>query len=190
MARKSKEFLELFYEDSPQKQPTLAKKTKNKLQRKREKEAFKRFKEKLESNPDNQNKLFIENPKHLRKMSEVLIDFIQPFLDDVETSQQRTMLVEIAIMAWNVALLPEETREEFLQQMLSSKNNQGISLFTEENSETKEEFQRLMKRLIKRKLKYFAEENRFVTDFQVTEDTGHFHISVASSPIQPPTEVE
>ncbi len=181
MARKSKEFLELFYQDSPKKQPSLAKKTTNKLQRKKEKAAYERFKQRIVSDPDNQNIKFIDNPKHLKKISEVLIDFIQPLLEDTENNEESIMLVEIGIMAWNMSLLPEEQGKTMLQKMLSSDNEQGMNLFKDDDSAAKKEFERLMKKLLKRKLKYFAEEKRFITDFQITENGDNFHLSVAST---------
>ena len=171
MARKSKEFRQLFYPDSVQKQN----RSPYKSQRQKEIESLKLFKQEMENNPDNENAEFVENPKGFRKMSEVLLEYIQPFLEDTETYQERSKLVDVAVMAWNLSLISEEKRQEFVTQVVTE-------LFSEpEEIEVQKEFKRLVNKSIKRKLKFFAEEERFVKDFKLTENAGDLHLSVASS---------
>ncbi|MFM6172543.1 MAG: hypothetical protein ACKPB4_10470 [Sphaerospermopsis kisseleviana] len=173
MARKSKEFRQLFYPDSIQQRNTSV----TPSQRKKELAAFKSFKQEIKNDPElkNKNTVFVENPKDFRKMSEILLEYIEPFLEDTDTYQQRSSLVEIAVMAWNLALVSEEARQELLKELFSDHPSDS------EDIEAEKELQRLMQKLIKRKQKLFAEEKRFVTDFKLTENAGRFHISVASS---------
>ena len=70
MARKSKEFQRLFYPDSVQKRSPSA----TPSQRKEELAAFKSFKQKIENTAEGKNAVFVETPKNLAKMSEVLIE--------------------------------------------------------------------------------------------------------------------
>jgi len=171
MARKSKEFQRLFYPDSvQQRNPSVTP-----SQRKEELAAFKSFKQKIENTAEGKNAVFVETPKNLAKMSEILIEYIEPFLEDTDTYQERSNLLEIAVMSWNMALVSEEKRQELLKELFSKHPSDP------EDIEAEKELQRLMKKLIKRKLKFFAEEKRFITDFKLTENSGRFHISVASS---------
>jgi hypothetical protein len=173
MARKSKEFRQLFYPDSVQQRNTSV----TPSQRKKELAAFKSFKQEIENDPElkSKNTVFVENPKDFRKMSEILIEYIEPFLEDTDTYQERSNLLEIAVMSWNMALVSEEKPQELLKELFSKHPSDP------EDIEAEKELQRLMKKLIKRKLKFFAEEKRFITDFKLTENSGCFHISVASS---------
>ena len=173
MARKSKEFRQLFYPDSVQQRNLSV----TPSQRKKELASFKSFKEEIENDPElkNKNTVFVETPKNLPKMSEVLMEYIEPFLEDTDTYEECSNLLEIAVMSWNMALVSEEERQELLKKLFP-----GDSSDLEEIEDEKE-VQRLIQKLIKRKLKFFAEEKRFVKDFKLTQNAGRFHISVASS---------
>ena len=57
-----------------------------------------------------------------------------------------------------------------------------MELFSEpEEIEEQKNLKRLMNKLINRKLKFFAEEERFVKDYKLTENAGNIHLAVASS---------
>ena len=171
MARKSKEFRQLFYPDSvQQRNPSVTP-----SQRKKELASFKNFKQEIENDPERKDTVFVNTPKNLPKMSEVLIEYIEPCIEDTDTYEERSSLLEIAVMSWNMALVSEEERQELLKKLFP-----GNSLNPQEIEDEKE-VQRLIKKLIKRKLKFFAEEERFITDFKLTQNSGRFHISVASS---------
>ena len=171
MARKSKEFRQLFYPDSVQQRKSSAFSS----QRQRELAALKRFKQEMENDPDYEGTEFVENPKDFRKMSEILLEYVQPFLEETETYEDRSNLIDFAVMAWNLALIPEEKREELITELV-------MELFSEpEEIEEQKNLKRLMNKLINRKLKFFAEEERFVKDYKLTENAGNIHLAVASS---------
>ena len=171
MARKSKEFRQLFYPDSIQQRNTSV----TPSQRKKELAAFKSFKQEIENTAEGTNAVFVETPKNLAKMSEVLMEYIEPFLEGTETYEECSNLLEIAVMSWNMALVSEEERQEELKELFSDNASDP------EEIEAEKLIQKLMNKFIKRKLKFFAEEKRFITDFKLTENSGRFHISVASS---------
>lgn len=171
MARKSKEFRQLFYPDSVQQRNISA----TPSQRKKELAAFKSFKQEIENTAEGTNAVFVETPKNLAKMSEVLMEYIEPFLEGTKTYEECSNLLEIAVMSWNIALVSEEKGQELLKKIFPGNSSDP------EEIEDEKEVQRIIKKLIKRKLKFFAEEKRFITDFKLTENSGRFHISVASS---------
>ena len=173
MARKSKEFRKLFYPDSVQQRKSSV----SLSQRQRELAALQSFKQQIANDPDYEGTMLVENPKDFRKMSEVLLEYVEPFLDETETYEDRSNLIDFAMMAWNLALIPEESRKELLTEFVTE-----ICSEIEEVEEQKT-LKQLMNQLIKRKLKFFAEEERFVKEYKLTENGGRIHLAVASSVI-------
>jgi hypothetical protein len=171
MARKSKEFRKLFYPDSVQQRKSSP------SQRQKELAAFKRFKQEMANDPDYEGTVFVESPKDFRKMSEVLLEYVDPFLEETETYEDRSNLIDFAVMAWNLALIPEESRKELVTEFVTE-----VCPEIEEIEEQKT-LKQLMNQLIKRKLKFFAEEERFVKEYKLTENGGRIHLFVASSVI-------
>jgi hypothetical protein len=115
MARKSKEFRKLFYPDSVQQRKSSV----SLSQRQRELAALQSFKQQIANDPDYEGTMLVENPKDFRKMSEVLLEYVEPFLDETETYEDRSNLIDFAMMAWNLALIPEESRKELLTEFVT-----------------------------------------------------------------------
>jgi hypothetical protein len=173
MARKSKEFRQLFYQDSVQSVRVSRLSTRSQ----RESEAFKRFKATLESQPENEGEIFITNPQGFGKMSEKLMKFIRPYLHTTESYEDRLCLFDMAVLAWNLAILPSAKREEFLTSYLAEQVNpldrEALEMFVD--------FRDLLTELIQRKLKLFGKEKRFIDDFQLIEDDDELRVMVTSS---------
>jgi hypothetical protein len=173
MARKSKEFRQLFYQDSVQ----PARLSRVKTQSQRESEAFKRFKATQESQLENEGKVFITNPQGFEKISEQLMKFTRPYLPVTESYEDRLRLFDMAVLAWNLAILPSAQREEFLTSHLAEQVNpldrEALEMFAD--------FRELLTELIQRKLKLFGKEKRFIDDFQLVEDDDELRVMVTSS---------
>ncbi|MEB3191060.1 MAG: hypothetical protein VKL42_12025 [Snowella sp.] len=173
MARKSKEFRQLFYQDSVQ--PARLSRIKTKSQK--ESEAFKRFKATLESQPENEGTIFVTNPQGFEKISEQLMRFIHPYLPVTESYEDRLRLFDMAVLAWNLAILPSAQREEFLTSYLAEQVNpldrEALEMFAD--------FRELLTELIQRKLKLFGKEKRFIQDFQLIEDDEEIRVMVSFS---------
>jgi hypothetical protein len=114
----------------------------------------------------------------IAKMSDVLKDFIRPYDNIPKNMQEFRHLIETAVTAWDLALLPEEERIKMLDKIciVMLKESKNIDQEYIEISRT------LIENLIARKLKYFADNQRRIIDFQV-EDFGEdeYHLSVAST---------
>ncbi len=114
----------------------------------------------------------------IAKMCDVLTAFISPYDNLPHNMQEFRYLIETAITAWNLALLPEEERITMLDKIcvVMFKKSENIDQEFIEISRT------LIENLIDRKLKYFADNQRRIIDFQL-EDFGkdEYHLSVASS---------
>lgn len=102
------------------------------------------------------------------KMSEVLIDFMSPYLDEVETLHQYKSLVGIAAFAWNAAMMSSEMHAEVLQKI-----TQTVSRSARAGIET------LFMELLERKQRHFSHIERFIINYQVTDLGDDWHLSVA-----------
>ena len=159
MARKSKGFRELIAQENL---------------KKRDKQSFERLKNNMiESGLGEQGMTFAENPEGYEKMSEVLIEFVKPFLDKVNTHQRREALFSLAIASWNLALFPENERKTMLEMTIKTFCNKRDPEFTKDTRSFIEEF-------IERKLTLFADHNRLITGFELDDRPDSFYISVAS----------
>jgi hypothetical protein len=114
----------------------------------------------------------IPTPTGEARMSEVISEFIEPFeWADLEDLKK---LVSIAIIAWNLAISPADRREELLREI-------ALSIPPDLQQVMREHFEAL----IQRKLQYFADNTRFILDYQVTMTEDGPHVSVMSTLPEP-----
>lgn len=105
------------------------------------------------------------------KMSEVIGDFISPYVDDIDTIDEYKVLVTFAAMAWNSALLPPEAQEEAIEHIRKSTKPTGvdssaIALFND---------------LLARKQRHFAHIKRTIVNYEATElADGGWYLAIAS----------
>ena len=117
----------------------------------------------------------IHAPPGELKMSEVLEDFVAPWVKHDTSMLEHKNLLSLAIVAWNVALLPEADRElrtdKFLTALIPSNQRENLPLA-----------RRFVAELVERKLNDFAPIRRFIYSCKLTElGNGQRHISVAST---------
>lgn len=107
------------------------------------------------------------------KLSQAITTLLSPYKDMGSTYPAYYMLVTIACMAWNAALVEEQERGKMV--------NQVIDLFKDKtNLKGLLEFRQFSYELIERKLLLFPDDRRFVVKFDVTEANDTFHIFVIS----------
>ena len=114
---------------------------------------------------------FVRNPPGMDKMSDVLLDFIDPYYEIANTEDALHKLITTAIVAWNTALLPETERADKLQQ-----------LATALPEETHKDFYVIVQEMIERKERYFAQYDRMILDYELVDRGGDYHVSVMSTP--------
>jgi hypothetical protein len=158
MAKKSKEFSELV------------------RQQKREKasnRSFEKFQRSVKRDFGTDMQM-ITGQDGITKMSDVLKDFVSPYADIPQNMQEIRHLIETAVTAWDLALMPEGERIIMLDKIFVSMIKKAKKSIATSRA--------LIEDLIDRKLKYFADNQRRVIDFQV-EDLGQdgYHLSVAST---------
>jgi thymidine phosphorylase len=121
----------------------------------------------------------VENPKGEVKMSEVLESFVEPYLDAARNHSQREKLFGIAMVAWNLALMPEGDRPSLIDRMVKAGIQSNDRLAQQDTRE-------IINEMIVRKQKFFADNKRCIVDFQLQDVGNQFHLSVASTLLNPP----
>jgi len=89
------------------------------------------------------NAVVVNAPAGAEKMSEVIEEFVEPYLNMAQTEDSLGKLLTLAISAWNAALLPPAKREKFLQEL-------GQTLPMEQ----RDDFRTVLDPLIQRKLEH------------------------------------
>jgi len=104
------------------------------------------------------------------KISESLIDLIRPFSTDGADLEQFRGLVAIGAIAWNLAIMDDESLDEALQ------------LFADESIHDREFFESLVTSLVLRKRQLFPDDRRIVAGWEVTpQPDGRFFVTAAAA---------
>jgi len=121
----------------------------------------------------------VMNPQGEVKMSEVLKELVEPYLDFARNHSQREKLFSIAAIAWNLALIPESERRQMIDQVIEQvmRGNDPLA---------RQDAQEIMDELIARKQTLFADNKRFIIEFHLQDIGKEFHLSVASTLMNPP----
>lgn len=100
-----------------------------------------------------------ESPERV-STSQAFGAFVEPYAELADTEEAYLALLNLAMMAWNAALLPEEGREELLEEALG-KFPRGF----------REEGAQVVRELMARKEQLFPENRHLILDFEIV-DTG------------------
>ncbi len=115
------------------------------------------------------------NPDKATKMSEVLENFVSPYMDVTESKEGLQILFSMGMSAWNIALEPVEQRAETIEQFVNK-------VFRTQSAKSTEVGKNFIVELIDRKDKLFANNQRRIISFDLDYiSVGEYHISVAST---------
>lgn len=117
----------------------------------------------------------IATPPGAEKMSAVIIEFMAPYAEVATSLAKYKQLVELAVVAWNTALMPKKEREILLNERMKN-------AFRPYDEDRYKEFRSIVMDLIRRKQRYFAENKRLIISFRVSETKDQFHLAIASTP--------
>jgi hypothetical protein len=104
------------------------------------------------------------------QMSEVLREFVAPYYKAVDTEDEYRKLLDTAIVAWNVALLPAKKRKAHLEKILETIPEQA-----------REDGRAIINELIIRKERCFSEHKRMIVDYVITDTEENYHLFVIST---------
>ncbi|MDD5206231.1 MAG: hypothetical protein PHS17_12460 [Desulfobacterales bacterium] len=106
------------------------------------------------------------------KMSGVILDFAAPLLERFEHDTSAENLIALAVLAWNLSLVPEEKHGRRLDEMAEKLSLDG---------EASEEMNDIMEWLLDRKRKHFAEHARYIVDYRLYETDNQRGLQVVST---------
>ncbi|MBT9316118.1 hypothetical protein [Leptothoe spongobia] len=116
----------------------------------------------------------VKNPKGEVKMSEVLEEFVEPYLPEANGLEQRKMVFEMAVIAWNLAIIPKNQRKSVLEDLFRD-------LLKGKKAIVKRDLNNLIDEMVDRKLEFFLNNRRYILDCQLEDAGDQFHLSVAST---------
>ena len=113
------------------------------------------------------------------KISTALFQFIEPYHDDETSRTNILLLLDLALIAWNISFLPKREQRKEIDAMF-----QDPRFFAHDMTpEFKSNFRGMLTSLIARKKQYFSKYKRLIIDFELTETPEKFDLSVVSAPI-------
>jgi hypothetical protein len=121
------------------------------------------------SRPVPDSDAMLRNTSDEMKISPLLVELIDPYTDDDTSLEELKVLVSAGALAWNLALLPEEAREEGMEEILSEVDDETTALFME-----------LVEDLTERKLALFPDDPHVITGWDVRKKNGRHFISAAA----------
>jgi hypothetical protein len=107
-------------------------------------------------------------------MSEVLLDFAGPILQDLDDRDFKAAIT-FSALCWNLALLRSEDQRTHL--------NNAISAIAESDPFKHREIQPFVRMLLDRKKALFADDKRLIVDYKVVEEAAGPRLLVTSTPL-------
>jgi hypothetical protein len=111
-------------------------------------------------------------PQGQKKLSEVVLEFLDPYLSGDEAEKEFRAIVTLGVLAWNSVLLPRRQQQE-----LRRKNSLELPPPVNEMFED----------MMRRRLNHFMHDPRLVVDFEISSTRTGLHLSVAYA-MKPPVE--
>ena len=100
---------------------------------------------------------YLENPNR-RKISEVVLEMIQPLLDDAESFDEEKNIVGLGIMAWNLGIIKKNNGKKEMKKALK-----------DFEKELPKPIIALLLDFSEIKCKYYGEYNEIIVDYEYTK---------------------
>jgi hypothetical protein len=156
------------------KQIKKRKRAQRKKTKRKKTSTLQRFVKKVTNSDDLPFTKFIVEPEGQEKMSEVILDFAEPLLDECENEASEKVAVAMAILVWNISLLPENDQDREILKICSELAG----------SDDKKQIARLMdyaNYLLERKKRYYAENQRYIVKYEISGSGNSQRLDVAST---------
>jgi hypothetical protein len=116
----------------------------------------------------------VSEPAGLEKMSDALEELVEPYADLAKTGENYRKLLDLGMMAWNIALLPADERQAIIDEMIET----GLASDT---ASARAHAREIVETLVRRKEKLFAANQRLIVSFELRDTRDGFHLTVAST---------
>ncbi len=112
----------------------------------------------------------VVQPSGETKMSEVLLEFVEPYSQYWKTKEELNKLLGVTVIAWNAALLPGNERKEIIENAVKVAP-----------PEIRQDMKAIVEEMIQRKETHFAHNKRMIMNYKVTMTKEGPHVTVLST---------
>ena len=114
------------------------------------------------------------------KLSDVIKEFAAPLLDNSENEQASRTAIQVAIVAWNLALMSESEKEEALAEFEAMMDSDPVS---------RARRRQILESLVERKRTLYADDRRFALNWSIHSPPGDMlHFQVLWTDLDRPTD--
>lgn len=132
------------------------------------------LKQKIRNNLS-QEMRFLDTDAEPMKMSEVILEFAADMLRHSDTRTERKKAIDLACLAWNLALFKQKDDTQYETQLNSFLKQMGIK------NQNKNEATLLIDALVNKKIQEYPEIDRFIVHYQVDFKKDELMLNVAST---------
>jgi hypothetical protein len=145
--------------------------SRKKQDKRRQKKRLQQRKQRLTRRGFPSDATVLVEPPGAAKMSEVLLQFLEPYAEHWKNEEQLHKLLTVALVAWNAALHSGKKRTEFIEEMV-----QAVP------PDARPAMKAIVEEMIQRKEAHFAGNKRVILDYQLTMTPTGPHLAVISTP--------
>jgi hypothetical protein len=113
---------------------------------------------------------------YARKMSEVLLEFAEPLLEDSDDDESFRNKIALAALSWNLTCVPSNEQEATLNNMVEKLGGRDAFI--------RRGIQESIHMLMDRKRTLFANDNRLIINYEIVEEKTGPRLLVMSSPVK------
>jgi hypothetical protein len=141
-----------------------------KRKKRKQRNLYETLKTELTKNVSLDGSEIVIQPSGETKMSEVLLEFIEPYSQYWKTTEELTKLLGVAAIAWNAALLPGSEWKEAIENAVKVAP-----------PEIRQDMKAIVEEMMQRKETHFSHNKRMIMNYQVTMTKEGPHVTVLST---------
>lgn len=111
------------------------------------------------------------------KLSARILELAEPYKDLTETDEAIRMLIDTAVLAWNIAIKPEDEHPAEIEETLKC--------LRAPDAKTLADGREILAAMVRRKLKLFPSDRRFVVNHQLTMGAENANLRVVALQLPP-----
>ncbi len=108
-----------------------------------------------------------------RKLSEVLLEFAKPLLDELDDAESCERAIELVALSWNLSLLDERERWRILHDFAADMGQRDALV--------QQQTEQMVRELVERKKALYPEDRRMVVDFKLISLPDTWRLLVVSA---------
>lgn len=135
-------------------------------------DGLKQFEQKVKQQASVHGHEIMFDTSNPQKMSDIIIHYAEPLIDVARTDEDEEKAIVMAIILWNIAVVPENERQGMIDSITSTplKGNNST------------EFNQTLAYFMERKQELYPDVNRMILEYECTQTPDGLHLNVASTP--------